>query len=395
MAKKTDKPNETTTSLLDSQARLRVNRQDLSGVMGHMQKIGGGSGTLPALHNVYLEATPDGLMIIRTNLESTLRMFVPCQPPAQPWRATVDAKTLGDFLRELTAEEVELVLGETAVLVDAGKLRGTIQGGNPDDYPRLGSEEGEPLAEMDAGDVEQLLNSVCYAANTSDVGGPIQMGVHLVWREGQVTATTTDSLRLARRTMACRTRQQLPAEQIVPAAALKRLAGFLHGARSDQPVIITANMHHIYFNWGQGLLIITQTEGKYPAVDKVIPSNYAVQVVVNRAALERAQRLAAPFTDGDANGVALALDGGEMVVSSTEPQTGDQITYVPAAATGDAPLKVLLRARFLKDAIAAMGTNEITLGANLSREPVGIWAHGTDEGFGLIMPMYRGGNGDG
>lgn len=390
MAKKTDKPNETTTSLLDSQVRLRVNRQDLSGVMGHMQKIGGGSGTLPALHNVYLEATPDGLVIMRTNLESTLRMFVPCQPPAQPWRAMVDAKILGDFLRELAAEEVELVLGETAVLVDAGKLRGTIRGGNPDDYPRPGADEGDPLAEMDAGDLGRLLESVCYAANTSDAGGPVQMGVHLVWHDGQVVATATDGHRLARRKMACRTRQTLPVEQIVPAAALRRLAGFLRGARSDQPVVITANMHHIYFNWGQGLLIITQAKGKYPAVDGVIPANYAVQVVVNRAALERAQRLATPFTDGDANGIALALDGGEMVISSTEPQTGDQATRVPAAATGDAPLKVLLHARFLKDAIAAMGTNEITLGANLPQQPVGVWAHGTDEGFGLIMPMYRG-----
>lgn len=367
--------------------RTLVLRETLVTAVKHAVSMGSGSGVLPALQNMFLEVDVGAMTITRTNLASTLRLTIPCRTTGEPWRAMVDARAFSDFVREMTADQIELAQVDTSLRVTAGSLRATIRGGNPDDYPQLTLDGQEPLGDVPAGDLRALIASICYAA-AREGDSPLDH-VHLVWGKNTLTGTTTDRNRMARRTVGARMVKPDELQQMMlPASSLSRLSVLIHALEDDALISVTASAYHVVFAWDNGTMSIGRDDGQpFPDVSRVIPAQHATTIVVSRAQLEAARRRAAPFTDGGGDGVTLAAAAGTLSVSARSQECGDTITEMPASVAGKEGIRLVLADRYLRDAVGAATTAEVSIAVNSPVLPVVVAAHGADEGFCLIMPM--------
>lgn len=373
-------------------------RDVLTSALNTLRRVSTTRGALPALANVLIEVTPEGARLTTTNLETALRLEVPARVSGGWASASLPAATLSDLVKEAISDEIALEPEpEQRMKIVAGRLTATLRGDPGDRFPLFPAVANEDAAlTLPAARWIEAITAVAYAAAVGDAR-PVLGGVHLRLANGTLVWSATDSLRLARLTW-----ENMGAGgwgAIVPATSLRELATVLKRLPEDTEVSIHHTRAHTGFSWAGGELAATRIEGEYPNFDAVIPQDYAVTALVDRAALGAALRVAAPFTESGLVQISLLAgrDGakGMVQVWSLSAERGDQETSVPATIVGSDmmlgdDMTFGINQKFLVDALESAGASGVRLGANSANTPIGVWPAADGAQLGIIMPMYFG-----
>lgn len=384
MAKKTQSKIEENSPLLPAAVAV-ILRDELAAAMAHLQKIGRVSAGLPVLEDVLIEVRGRVIRLTRTNLELTLCLEFAGVVHGGDWQVLANARAFGDLVRAVDTEQIELSCLDTGVTVRAGRLTATIRGGNPADFPRLATDEAETLYSLSAGDLCRLFE-IGYAASHEDAGSTPLAGLHMAVTAAAVQATATDSLRMAR----CCVPATGPADVaawILPAGLLRHVQAVLQRLPADEWVTLRELHGQALFEWRGGTAFVAKME-KFPEVENIIPTSYAVEARVARAALLEMLRIAAPFADGN-GGISLDIrpnETGGVITALTTNLGGDQQTDVPALVDGN-DIQLMLNRRYLLDAVEALRAEEVRLRFNQNNTPVCVDADG--DAWCLIMPMLK------
>jgi len=191
-----------------------------------------------------------------------------------------------------------------------------------------------------------------------------------------------------------------PLDFVVPTRGMRVLQKLAQGDGdgSEVSIALDEGQRHVVFEAGD-VTIGCQLGGKYPDYRALIPQEWSVRAVADRAALLRACRTAQALSEQGSLRIEF-VPPGKLVVSSASVEAGDGKTELEAAVEGT-EAEMTLNIRYLADAVAAVAGKQVAITAGVPAPPLSPPVGGRKGGavvvqpvgasdLGLIMPMQPG-----
>jgi DNA polymerase-3 subunit beta len=351
--------------------------------------------TLPVLGNVLLATDNGRLKLSATNLEVGINCWIGAKVEEEG-AITVPARTFIDLVNALPPERVDMeLLTRTQTLnLHAGRSEANIKGIDAQEFPLVPVPDGDGGIPVESETLRTAVGQVAFAAAT-DESRPILTGVLAKFEDAQLTLAAADGFRLSVRTIEIPHAVPDPFSIIIPSRALTEL-GRISGDQEDPIVItVTPTRNQVIFQLTDIVLVSQLIDGNFPDYRQIIPKDRGTHTVIDAAAFLKACKTALIFARDAAHIARLhikpssELAPGQMVVSATSAETGDDVSELDASIDGT-EVEVAFNVRYLIDVLSVAGTPQIALDTTTSSSPGVIRPIGDADFTHVIMPMHLG-----
>lgn len=368
-------------------------RENLGKALDLVSPLAGKQGSLPILDNIFIEATEAHVQLSSTNLETGIKATVRARTET-PGSFTVPAKTLADYVKLLSDEQVIITLEGNELLVACGSSKTKIKGVSSEDFPVLPSvEEGNSYA-LDVQEFKKSLSRTVIAVAKNEIRPELSgifMSLFSERHKGLVLAAT-DSYRLAEVQMDVSQGEE-NSVCIIPsrvAYEIIRLLGSTKTLDNETNVRMWISENQIALRYDGFELTGRLVEGTYPDYTQIIPdafktnASFPVNIMVNKI------KAASLFTTVGVNAVSFDLNAseGNVSVSSTSTQTGEHSSEIDADISGEEN-SILLNHRYVLDGLNNMESDDVTLGVNSGDTPCMFQPKDKKGYLYIVMPIRQ------
>jgi DNA polymerase-3 subunit beta len=358
--------------------KLSVTRDSFKEVLDGLYKIVEKKSTFPVLSHLHLRTDEDILEVCATdlNIRKSVRIEAIIDEPGE---ALLPATILRDMVSAASLERIEIeTIGGHRVAASAGEYLVKISGLDPAEFPQPPADAAEETIEIEAKDLQDMVNACGYAASRDDSKCHIS-GVRLSSRAGIAYATATDGNRLS--VAGKRLHQALSLPVTVPVKGMEEILRL-----DDAPVSVTRGERYIGLTQGGMSVTIRLQEGEFPDVARVIRSESPVMVTLDGPDFLAAVKRTALF--GSKQKLTLSIQKTFIILSAGNSEN-EATDSVECDLHGD-PLDISFNARYLIEALSALPVGDIFL--NLCDETSAVVIipgnmAGWDERLCVIMPM--------
>lgn len=369
--------------------RLSVLQAEFKRALSVVSHAVAGRSSLPVLSNILLEGRDGQLVLTATNLEIGIQHSIPVR--LDTWGSTtLPAKLLSDVVGSLPNDRINMGLDDQTLTMNlkCGRFETNIKGIDIEEFPLFPQFTTDTNTAVFQADVlRDALNRVVFAAATEDTR-PILAGVHIRLEKNTAVLTTADGFRLARRTI--NLPQPVDSCAItIPAKALNELARIISG---DAIVKMTATDALVLFQCGATTLHARLIDGKFPDVDRAIPTSYDTHIIADKKELQSALRLASYFANTAANVVRISTVRGPedtpgwLTLTANAAELGDNKSELNALVAGK-DTRIALNAKYLAAAIDAVTTPQVAIELQGEKSPAVVKPVGDDSYIHVVMPM--------
>ncbi|MBA3621534.1 MAG: DNA polymerase III subunit beta [Actinomycetota bacterium] len=337
--------------------KFRAERGEFADAAAWALRTVGARATLPALSGVRLEVSGDRLVLSSTDLEMASELSIPVQAESDGV-ALVPGRLLGDVVRTLPNAAVSAEAAKERLHLACGRAQFDLRLMSAEDFPTLPEPGADAVTVvMKSEEFARTVAQVARAASADDAR-PVLTGVQLEATTHGLTASATDSYRLAVRTVPWD--QGTERTVLVPRRALEEARRSAELLGSEVRLLLEAGQ--VTFAFSDRRLTSRLIEGKFPDVRQLIPAGSDRRLLVDRAALmEVAKRVAVV---GDANTTAtpvtLHLTADSVRVTAGSGEVGQAEESMPGQLEGE-PLQIAFNPRYLTDGLDAAGSERVVL----------------------------------
>lgn len=368
--------------------KFRADRQDFADAVGWANRTLGGRVTLPALAGILLEAKDGRLTCRATDLEVAAEVSFPVQID-EPGVALLPGRLLSQLVGRLPDAAIDVSGDSDQITLSCGRATFHVRGMPAQDFPALPQPDPDVATGVLRADAfARIVDQVARAAST-DEARPVLTGVQLEAADGVLSASATDSYRLAVRTVAFET--PIDGTALVPARALQEAARAAGSVGGTVEVILEDNQ--VTFRLGDRRLTTRLIEGTFPNVRQLLPETHETTVVIERAPLLEALQRVAVVAQGKANSpVTMSFEDGSANLAASNTELGDATESLPAEITGEG-LTIAFNPAFLQAGLEATGTENIRIELRDGLKPAVLRPQATDDETSsddftyLLMPM--------
>lgn len=339
---------------------------------------------LPVLSHVLIEAKNEGLVLSATDLEIGIRTKVVAKV-IEEGKVAVPAKVFGEFLSSINPGKLSLIEKDGGVELVSGSYRSKFQTLVAEEFPAIAELDDESeLAEIGTKAMASAIERVVFAS-AKDSLRPVLTGV--LWEVGpkRIKLVATDGFRLAIEELSL----QAKAERLsllVPSRAMLEVDRL----SQEEKVIKFGHLpssNQVYFKIGEVEVVSQLLSGNYPDYAKILPKDFASEVVVGREEFLQAVKAAHIFARDNSNMIKLAIGEGKLVLSSSSPERGDCKIEVPIALTGEG-IEIIFNAKYVLDYLSIVESSSLWIGLGTKLSPALIKDVGRKEsGQYVVMPI--------
>ncbi len=371
--------------------KLLIARDELLTGLQRVQGVVEKRNTMPVLSNILLEAKPEGLEIIATDLEIMMRGFYKASVQ-EPGAITLSARKLYEILKELKDGEVELAVSENNwATIHAGKSRFKIVGLPSADYPTLPTIEREGLTPLEGAGLLELIRKTMFAVGENDARYVLNgLLVTFTASDGKTTlrlvGTDGHRLAVAEQEVSGADTKDLPREikAIIPKKAAHEMRRLLEEADGEPLIGFTKNL--MIFRKSGLLLTSRLIEGSYPNYQQILPKEHTKAVTAVKLELEGAIRRVAVLSRDKSSAVKVTVSGGNMTLFSSNPEYGEATEDI-AVRYGGESLTTAFNARYLLDVLSVVDGESVTLQMESPLSPCLIREPGNPGFRCVVMPV--------
>lgn len=354
-------------------SRLRIALQALSAIASHRE-------TLPILSGILVEAEDHAVRLTAHNLslglETTLDATV-----TTPGKTVLPARLLSDLARRLDDPMVSLEVTDSGTDVTWEHGEAHLPAQSADEYPRPPFGEGESGITVAGPEFRRGIDHVAFAAG-ADPAQPVLEGVRIRFGADFLEFLATDRSRVALSRRPIEEGLPVDGSVVFPASgllALNRLSATIPSYRlSWDPQGITVR-------WDHTRLYSRLLDGSFPEVDRMIPEEYPIQAVVQKAALKGACDRTGLLVDPATPQVYVHFDS-EGVEMRTESQTTRARERVAARKMGP-DLEISFNASFLAEALDRIEGDDIVLELKGAEDLMRIRPLDRRDQYIVVLPM--------
>lgn len=373
--------------------KLVIEKGDLQRGLGRLQAIVEKRNSMPILANVLITASGKGdtgrLELAATDLEVGIRGSQGAKV-SKEGAVTVSARKFYDIVRELPEEAVELATTSNNYLeIKCGRARFSLAGTDAEEYPSLPDFEPGKLVRLQAAVLSQMIERTMYAASVDETRYNLN-GVYfeVLEEEGKIRMVATDGHRLA---LVDRNVGEegsgLASGVIVPRKGLAELKRLVDEEDADE-VEIGFEGNSGLAKKGDVTLVMRLIEGEFPNYRQVLPNPGEINRTFSLATepFTRALRRVALLSAERSRLVKLELSDGKLTISSNNPDLGEASEEIDFDFAGDS-ISMGFNARYLLDAMSALGAKEVRMGLRDGNTAVEIRPTDDEDSISVVMPM--------
>ena len=343
--------------------RFVIKRDEfLKGLLIAGRAVNSKNSAVPVLANLKLELDEKGLSITGSNYELTIRTTIPYADGekeiirnAQEGTTLVNSKIITDMARKIDNEEISFeVIDSTIAVISAGKIKYNLNCIKADEYPDVDLEPTGIQINLTRLEFSTLVSQTAFAASLKEQR-PILTAVNLEAVDGVLTATTTDSARLAKKQMSISTDIQFSAN--VPAKMMIEIDHLLEGVESLK---IAISDKKALFSFENTVVATRLIAGEYPNTKNIVPrvTNYSLEVNASDF-LKAIDRVNILSIDRE-NVVDLNLDEDSVEISAKSTQVGSATEKIDTFKFEGSNLQISFNSEFVSSAIKALGSEDVT-----------------------------------
>jgi DNA polymerase III subunit beta len=365
-----------------------VSKADLVRELNLSQGVVEKKSTIPILSNVLMEARGDQVVLTATDLELGIR----CSCPARVRKegaGTIPARRLAEYVRLLPDVDVNVKFLENQwASVVCGRSRTRIAGMSRESFPELPAIPSL-LAEVPASELAALIGRTVFAISSEESRFSLNGGL-LVLKEKGLAMVSTDGHRLAY----VETRQEQPGVQsnyraLVPRKAMGEILKLAQESASDAMVGIAGDENHLFFQFGERLLISRKLTGNFPDFERVLPKEHPHQITLEREEVRAAVERVAQFSDERSHAIRFQVAPGELKIHSSVSETGESEESLATAYDGPT-VEIGFNAQYLLEFLRATSESQVVLQFK-DAQSAGEWRPAGEAGpyeyRYIVMPM--------
>ena len=234
-----------------------------------------GKSVIPVLESLLIELTDRGLFITGSNLDITIKTQVPYKLGEEDiirnykeGSTLIKAKLITDIVRKVDSDEITLdVIDSTIATISNNRSEFRLNCVKVDEYLDLDLEANGTQLTLSANDFNTLVNQTAFAASLKEQR-PILTALNLDARDGVLTATATDSARMARKTLSIPLGIEFLAN--VPAKMMVEVSHLLEG---KEELEVAFSDKKALFTIGTTIVATRLIAGDYPNTKNIVPKN--------------------------------------------------------------------------------------------------------------------------
>ena len=354
-------------------------REDLLNAVQLVQYSASAKGMMPILSGVKIASEDGSLVLHATDLESYT--VAECAANVeQEGECVVNLKVLMDFLRDSKDEKVAVGIVGNEMVLEGEKAVFKLFTMPPEDFPNVPVVNIPVLEEVEGKEFIPAVQKVAKAASR-DEKRPTLMGILMEIEEGGIRMVSTDSYRLAIRTMKEGYKSLENGQYIIPSSAMANLAR-IAGKEEKIGVYRDENMGQIRFAIGKSNHIIRLIEGKFPKYGQFIPESLEKTVEVDKEEMMGALKRASLISST----IKMNAGGDGLTLLSESREVGEGKEKVAASYDGE-DIEIAFNSRFLEDGIASVDGEKVVLGISEPLKPGIIKEKEGEDFMYIIMPI--------
>lgn len=371
--------------------KLEIEKGDLQRGLGRLQAIVEKRNSMPILANVLLTTSGEGdqgrLELAATDLEVGIRGFQSAKV-LKDGAISVSARKFYDIVRELANESVHLETTSNNYLeIHCGRARFSLAGTDAEEYPSLPEFSPGKLVRLQAAILSEMIERTIYAASLDETRYNLN-GVYFEVLEDQekIRMVATDGHRLALVDRAIGSDAHgLASGVIIPRKGLVELKRLVDEDDADE-VEIGFEGNSGLARKGDVTLVMRLIEGEFPNYQQVIPDNISRVFTLATEPFTRALRRVSLLSAERSRAIKIDLAEGSLTISSSNPDLGEASEKIDFDYAGD-PISMGFNARYLLDALSALGSKEIRMGLCDGNAAIELRPTDDQDSIAVVMPM--------
>ncbi|MGH8932223.1 MAG: DNA polymerase III subunit beta [Egibacteraceae bacterium] len=337
--------------------KLRAERTEFADAVTWAQRTVGDRATLPALSGIRLEVSGDRLMLASSNLEIDSELSIPVQGE-RDGVALAPGKLLADVVRSLPNAAIVAEVNQDVLHLHCGRAQFDLRLMPVEDFPALKLPAAEAVtAVMKAEEFARMVAQVARSASADDAR-PVLGGVRLEATEDKLTASATDSYRLAK----CEIRwdRGAAAEALVPRKALEQARHAAELIGSEVRLVLEPSQ--ATFAFSDRRLTTRLIEGTFPNIEQLIPPSWERRLTIDRAEFMQVVKRVAVVGDSNTavTPVTLEISSDTVLVKAGSGEIGHGEETLLGALEGE-DLVIAFNPRYLTDGLDVAGSERITM----------------------------------
>ena len=358
--------------------RISISRPALQQAVTQAARAASGRAAIPVLAGLLLRAEGNGLTITGYDMDMAIEVRTPASVE-EPGELVVPAKQFVGIVKSLPHSEIVMTLVENSLKIQSDRTDFSLQTMNAAEFPAL-PEVGGQFAIIPHEAFGECARKVAYAASVAD-NRAVYRAVNTMVADGELTMVATDTFRLAVR--------RAPAPDCEPLSVLLPVGFVSEIERLGGAVHLHLSANHVQVQSGGTRIIARLIEGEWPNWQAVLPTTCATWVTAERDALIGALQRASLMCKDDLTAVTLKLDGGDLIITAAQAEVGEAREELTVQYGGEGVLDVAVRPKYLRDALAVMGGDEVRIEYTSFKHPVKVLDESDPDWTYVVMPVMR------
>lgn len=294
---------------------------------------------------VYLEAT---------DMESSIRITLPCSELEGTGEAVVDASTIADVAKNLLNDEVTLDLTENKAIAHTGTGQIKIPVMNAEDYPDLDfAGVGEPIT-VDTSMLSDMIGDVLFCASKDEMVRNLN-GVLWEFEQNCLRLVTADSYRLAV-TERMVTKRETPLSFYVSLKGMKEISKIITGDSVD----VRYDGVKVWIAADNFLFAVRQMDVSFPNYKGILPNSFQTAFTVDRKNLLDSLKLLSVVAKKEGDTVIFVADNDVVEIQAKSTDTGAGTMMLDTKHEGK-KIRTAFDPRFLIEGLAKFDETDIKL----------------------------------
>lgn len=363
--------------------------------VNHVMKAISSRTTIPILTGIKITASHDGLTLTGSDSDISIKSFIPLEENDQVYTTVekagsivLQARVFSDIVRKLPSDIVNIEVDSRLITkITSGSSEFTLNGLDPEEYPRLPIIEEENVIEVKKELLKVVIRQTFFAVSTSETR-PVLTGVNWNIQNGKLNCVATDSHRLAMRSIPVETDAEAVYKNIViPGKSLNELSKILDDSSGDK-VSIVITESQVLFKAKNIQFFSRLLDGNYPDTDRLIPNESKTDIILPTRALLQAIERASLLAKEERNNVVKCRTYSDGIeISSQSPELGRVFENVQAEEIKGEDLKISFSAKYMMDALSRVDSDEVRISFTGAMRPFLIRPVGDEGILMLILPV--------
>jgi DNA polymerase III subunit beta len=363
--------------------KIEVLQENFHAALQHLSKAVPSKPQLPSLACVLMQATKEGVTVAATDLYLGIKTVV-ASTVLTEGQTAIPAKTLFEVVSSLPAGQMTLeVTSNTCVITSkAGQTKlSCVASEEFPAFPELPTE----LHSLDLAILSDMSKSISFASS-ADQSRPVLTSVLMKSQGEALQVVATDGFRLALKNYPVTF--ALAESLLLPVKALQEMVRI--GTQQKTETIgfaVSEELKQLFVVVNETQLFVRLIEGEYPPFEKIVPTNFTLEVTFDAEEFAAQIKRALIFARDSSNIVKFTIDEKGMTCTASASASGEysgqlDVTHVQGTAG-----TIAFNGRYLLDFLAALKPSKLWFGMTESLKPALFKIDGVEEFMYVVMPF--------